>query len=952
MIDAKGTSFVGLKVSLPDLPGLSKLTVYASSAFAQQPLPPPTIRASSDQTPPQPQHVSNPKTAVAAGTLRAPRSFATSGEIGGGRSRANTVPPGDSSQQAETYLQLYAKEQINLAALLKVWEDGLIPTPMIAAAMGRGDIPSPLMLQAWQEGRIHDKNWGELISAGACLLFGLPTQEKLSESLVDQKGYLRVRHELIHRMGFTVPVPTTSKYLLKEKIGSGGNSDVYRAIEEPSGREVAVKILKSQDEADRKALNDRVRDEMLHKKIYAHGSFVQVYYSGETAQGDPFIVQELLVGGTVESYIDDLKSGKIPYSLEKIIDLACQILLPLALMHENGLVHRDVKPGNSFLDDQVRPKLGDRGLAMVVPDPPVAQDTVFGTPMYLSPESLSGWNKANRDVWAFGVLLYELLTLKVPFPYKEKDSPPAKKESPDGGAEENKDPFLGLWKAILQDQPIPPSEAAPHRGISKAIDEILMKCLEKDLDPNVEPQRYKNAGDVLAALLKIKFQVHLDAAEAHLKSIDDFAEVERRIKRSAWLKGMEKALHELETLYKEYPVQSVLQKRLDVYMKIHEWAEKERRDLLEEIEGHIVDLAPQSPEASRVTRKLTTHFIAEGEFLNGRVQMIASAGGILIPGSLSEPRRLDRLEYGRSGAIVHFDGGVDGVSVSMPVPTHVDSSTLRVPSYLKLTDVPHVPGILVPAGETFVMGGMQYVDRDYFVMPLRTGADYLECLEAAREEYGPDSRSFENQLPYGWVWDDQKKRYLYRIGDKKGQPVDLQLPIEISSLEASEKYLERLSRKIGFRCDNISLYEWMRLLRGNSVHVYPWGEAPPTSDMVVYNLYNLAGGRARNQPVSLDAVAHHDFSPFSRPDMKITHVLGNTRKFVSMGRLEEMALIAVQHGLSVPALKSDYYLTVGGNYADNPPATPDVIGKHLKSSRVQAGIMPVLRLQTVPKKSR
>ncbi len=217
-----------------------------------------------------------------------------------------------------------------------------------------------------------------------------------------------------------VPRIIAGKYRLVRPIGSGGMGAVWVARNEATGAEVALKVLLEENGSS--ALVERLRREAHATASLSHRGIVRVYDlvdCGPTG-GQLAIVMELLRGRTLADHMDE--RGALP------VDEAVAILLPmlsaLAHAHARGVTHRDLKPENVFLsvdsDGVVTPKILDFGISKLrVPDAPVIthQGELLGTPSYMSPEQVRGSEDIDgrSDLFAVGVLLYEIISGKNPF---------------------------------------------------------------------------------------------------------------------------------------------------------------------------------------------------------------------------------------------------------------------------------------------------------------------------------------------------------------------------------------------------------------------------------------------------------------------------------------------------------------------------------------------------------
>jgi serine/threonine-protein kinase len=202
------------------------------------------------------------------------------------------------------------------------------------------------------------------------------------------------------------------RYELEELVGSGGMSSVYRARDRLLERRVALKILHEYYTADEEYV-ERFRREARAAARLSHPNIVTVIDRGAD-EGRHYIVFEYIDGQTLKEYADD----EGPLAVRRALELAIQIAHGLAFAHDNGLIHRDVKPQNVILNGDGQPKVTDFGIARSVDVEGVTKSgTVLGTSNYISPEQASGKTVDGKtDVYALGVVLFELLTGRVPFP--------------------------------------------------------------------------------------------------------------------------------------------------------------------------------------------------------------------------------------------------------------------------------------------------------------------------------------------------------------------------------------------------------------------------------------------------------------------------------------------------------------------------------------------------------
>jgi len=201
------------------------------------------------------------------------------------------------------------------------------------------------------------------------------------------------------------------RYELEELVGSGGMSSVYRAHDRLLERSVALKILHEQFTRDEDYV-ERFRREARSVAQLAHPNIVTVIDRGEQ-NGRQFIVFEYVDGENLKELVD--REGPLP--VREAIELTLQVARGLSFAHDQGLVHRDVKPQNVLLDGDGRAKVTDFGIAHAVDvDGMTITGTIMGTSNYIAPEQASGQPVDEQtDVYSLGCVLYELLAGEVPF---------------------------------------------------------------------------------------------------------------------------------------------------------------------------------------------------------------------------------------------------------------------------------------------------------------------------------------------------------------------------------------------------------------------------------------------------------------------------------------------------------------------------------------------------------
>lgn len=245
------------------------------------------------------------------------------------------------------------------------------------------------------------------------------------------------------------------RYEVGELIGRGGMANVYRGTDATLGRTVAIKVLSDSFAADPDFVA-RFRREAQAAAKMNHPNVVNVYDSGAD-DGTNYIVMEFVQGRTLAEII--AHDGRL--MPERSIEIAEAVCDALAFAHREGIVHRDIKPGNIMVTSAGEVKLMDFGIARQEQQETVAQTAaVLGTAQYLSPEQARGEALDLRsDIYSLGVVLYEMLVGKPPF----------------AG-----DSAVALAMAHVQEAPVPPSQVAS--GIPSDLDSVVMRALAKNPD--------------------------------------------------------------------------------------------------------------------------------------------------------------------------------------------------------------------------------------------------------------------------------------------------------------------------------------------------------------------------------------------------------------------------------------------------------------------------------------
>ncbi len=255
--------------------------------------------------------------------------------------------------------------------------------------------------------------------------------------------------------------------VITDLLGQGGMARVYRAHQTHLDRDVAIKVLPPYYASDQNFVL-RFEQEARSLARLSHPNILVVHDAGDE-QGLLYIIMEYIAGGTLRDYMTQ------SMSLREVTRIIREVASALAYAHERGIVHRDVKPVNVLMDTSKRAVLSDFGIAKVMATSAVMtrSGAGVGTPEYMSPEQCRGGQvDARADIYALGVMLYEMLTGHTPF---EADN------------------YTALAHSHIYEPPPPPSKYNPR--ISPAVQAVTLKALEKN-----PADRFQQAMDMAITL--------------------------------------------------------------------------------------------------------------------------------------------------------------------------------------------------------------------------------------------------------------------------------------------------------------------------------------------------------------------------------------------------------------------------------------------------------------------
>jgi eukaryotic-like serine/threonine-protein kinase len=257
------------------------------------------------------------------------------------------------------------------------------------------------------------------------------------------------------------------RYTVRSRIGSGGMADVYLAEDRLLGRQVAVKVLQHRFAEDQEFV-ERFRREASSAAGLSHPNVVAIFDRGEW-DGTYYIAMEYLPGRSLKAIV---REGG-PMDPASAIEIVIQILRAAKFAHRRGIIHRDLKPHNVILDEEGRAKVTDFGIARAGASDMTLTGSIMGTAQYLSPEQAQGKTVSETsDLYAVGIVLYELLTGRVPFEGE-----------------------TAVSIALMQVSAQAPPPSALNPAVGPVLDAVVMRSLAK-----TPADRYRDADEFIVAL--------------------------------------------------------------------------------------------------------------------------------------------------------------------------------------------------------------------------------------------------------------------------------------------------------------------------------------------------------------------------------------------------------------------------------------------------------------------
>ena len=261
-----------------------------------------------------------------------------------------------------------------------------------------------------------------------------------------------------------------NRYEIVEKVGGGGMSVVYKARCNVLNRFVAIKVLRHELTSDPDFV-EKFKQESLSAASLTHPNIVNIYDTG-IEDDIYYIVMEYVKGETLKDYIK--RKGSL--TEQETVNITRQIAEALKQAHSNKIVHRDIKPHNILLTEEGIVKVADFGIARASSSSTInSTSNVIGSVHYFSPEQArGGYVDEKSDIYSLGIVMYEMITGVVPF---------------------DADNHITVAMKQIQEKPVPPSKKISNIKISNALEEVIMKCLEK-----YQSYRFKNIEEFLISL--------------------------------------------------------------------------------------------------------------------------------------------------------------------------------------------------------------------------------------------------------------------------------------------------------------------------------------------------------------------------------------------------------------------------------------------------------------------
>ncbi len=736
------------------------------------------------------------------------------------------------------------------------------------------------------------------------------------------------------------------RYEFIDELGRGGMGQILLAEDHLLGRQIALKTILPGTTIERP--QERLLAEAQVTGQLEHPSIVPVYELGRLSNDEPYYTMRVITEQDLASIIDELKEGRSDTpSLLQLVQIIRQVCLAVQYAHDHGVIHRDLKPENILVGKYGEVFVIDWGIAKILshlsdaPSPTTAEDNqlgaLVGTPQYMAPEQAHGENDAvdeRTDVYALGAMLYEIMTLTPVF-----SSPTV----------------LGLLMTIVQDEPEPPSQRAPHRSVPRPLEEICLRALSKE-----PAQRYPSAQALADELdLFIEGVKERDRQLLNARKLIERARQSRQHYDQA-RRQLGQAISERDRLRGATPAWADPEERAQLWER-----ESQVETLQVDVErqfGQTVRLLSQSlghtslDEAHdalatlywerfidaerRGDRPMATYFenlvrqhdtgaftdrlrgladIAvattppEAQIILSRVrerQRRFVADEVVADGT--SPLSMERLPHGRYQLQAEAPG-----FAPLQVPLVLDrQQSLSMSLRLFPNDAVPSDFVIISEGE-FITGppGEFGVDQSRESLPTYaiqrtpvTCAQYLEFLNDLADDdpdlaaqYAP--RTQEEAPSYFPIEDG---RYVIPERDADGDAWDPQWPIFIINFHDASAYARWRSERDGLTYRLPTSLEWEKAARGVDGRLYPWGDH---FDPSFCRIRHSTPGKPMPAPVGS---YRHDTSPYGVRDMA-----GNIAEWTSTPHENSPDTFLLRGGSfnSFPAMcRLDWYLNSPAAY--------------------------------------